>query len=235
MKSRSNSAIAPNTVKMNRPVFVVDSMFSFCDINSMPRSCKFSTNNNKSFVFLANLEMLSTTTVSPSRAKASISFNAGSAGKLTLVLGDASAAIKVDGTKYSANNGIVTVDLSAGEHTITKGDSTNLFYMVFGGSAGTNTTPQQPAQTTVTTTKNNTSSSTTVVNPPASSSSGIDKIVDDAIYCSPNGTGSGTKDSPTDVLSAIKNIKAGGTIYLLDGTYKYDSTIIIDSFFKNIK
>ena len=159
----------------------------------------------------------------------SISFNAGSAGKLTLVLGDASAAIKVDGTKHTASNGIVTVDLSAGEHTITKGDSTNLFYMIFGGSAGTNTTPQQPAQTTVTTTKNNTSSSTTVVNPPASSSSGIDKIVDDAIYCSPNGTGSGTKDSPTDVLSAIKNIKAGGTIYLLDGTYKYDSTIIIDS------
>ncbi|MBR3901847.1 MAG: right-handed parallel beta-helix repeat-containing protein [Ruminococcus sp.] len=162
----------------------------------------------------------------------SISFNAGSAGKLTLVLGDASAAIKVDGTKYSASNGIVTVDLSAGEHTITKGDSTNLFYMVFGGSAGSSSTtasPSQPAQTTVTTTKNNTSSSTTVVNPPASSSSGIDKIVDDAIYCSPNGTGSGTKDSPTDVLSAIKNIKAGGTIYLLDGTYKYDSTIIIDS------
>lgn len=78
----------------------------------------------------------------------SISFNAGSAGKLTLVLGDASAAIKVDGTKHTASNGIVTVDLSAGEHTITKGDSTNLFYMVFGGSAGTNTTPQQPAQTT---------------------------------------------------------------------------------------
>ena len=159
----------------------------------------------------------------------SISFNAGSAGKLTLVFVEPSATIKVDGTKYTANNGVVTVDLGTGSHTITKADSVNLFYMIFGGSAGTNTTPQQPAQTTVTTTKNNTSSSTTVVNPPASSSSGIDKIVDDAIYCSPNGTGSGTKDSPTDVLSAIKNIKAGGTIYLLDGTYKYDSTIIIDS------
>ncbi|MBQ3139881.1 MAG: right-handed parallel beta-helix repeat-containing protein [Ruminococcus sp.] len=159
----------------------------------------------------------------------SISFNAGSNGKLTLVFVEPSATIKVDGTKYTANNGVVTVDLGTGSHTITKADSVNLFYMVFGGSAGTNTTPQQPAQTTVTTTKNNTSSSTTVVNPPASSSSGIDKIVDGAIYCSPNGTGSGTKDSPTDVLSAIKNIKAGGTIYLLDGTYKYDSSIIIDS------
>ena len=161
----------------------------------------------------------------------SISFNAGSAGKLTLVFVEPSATVKVDGTKYTAGNGIVSVDLSAGAHTITKADTANLFYMIYGGSAGSSTTanPSQPAQTTVTTTKNNTSSSTTVVNPPASSSSGIDKIVDDAIYCSPNGTGSGTKDSPTDVLSAIKNIKAGGTIYLLDGTYKYDSTIIIDS------
>lgn len=159
----------------------------------------------------------------------SISFNAGSNGKLTLVFVEPSATIKVDGTKYTANNGIISVDLGAGAHTITKADSVNLFYMVFGGSAGTNTTPQQPAQTTVTTTKNNTSSSTTVVNPPASGSSGLNTIVDGAIYCSPNGNGSGTKDSPTDVLSAIKNVKAGGTIYLLDGTYKYGETILIDS------
>ncbi len=81
-----------------------------------------------------------------------ISFNAGSAGKLTLVLVEPTGTIKVDGTKYSASNGIVTVDLKAGEHTITKADSANLFYMVFGGSAGTSTpqqsTPATPAKTT---------------------------------------------------------------------------------------
>ncbi len=78
----------------------------------------------------------------------SISFNAGSAGKLTLVFVEPTATIKVDGTKYTANNGIISVDLGAGAHTITKADTSNLFYMVYGGSAGTNTTPQQPAQTT---------------------------------------------------------------------------------------
>ncbi len=159
----------------------------------------------------------------------SISFNAGSAGKLTLVFVEPAANIKIDGTKYTANNGIISVDLGAGAHTITKADTANLFYMIYGGSAGANTSPSQPAQTTTTAENNNNSSSTTVVNPPASGSSGLNTIVDGAIYCSPNGNGSGTKDSPTDVLSAIKNVKAGGTIYLLDGTYKYGETILIDS------
>ena len=82
----------------------------------------------------------------------SISFNAGSNGKLTLVFVEPTATIKVDGTKYTASNGIVSVDLGAGAHTITKADSVNLFYMVFGGSAGSSTVttakPSQPAQTT---------------------------------------------------------------------------------------
>ncbi len=78
----------------------------------------------------------------------SISFNAGSAGKLTLVFVEPTATIKVDDTKYTASNGIISVDLGAGAHTITKADTSNLFYMVFGGSAGTNTSPSQPVQTT---------------------------------------------------------------------------------------
>ena len=49
------------------------------------------------------------------------------------------------------------------------------------------------------------------------------------IYASPSGKGSGSSASdPTDVLTAIKNVKAGGCIYLLEGTYKYTDTILID-------
>ncbi len=49
------------------------------------------------------------------------------------------------------------------------------------------------------------------------------------IYVSPSGKGSGSSVSdPTDVLTAIKNVKAGGCIYLLEGTYKYTDTILID-------
>ncbi|MDR1748727.1 MAG: hypothetical protein LBR47_06690 [Spirochaetaceae bacterium] len=47
--------------------------------------------------------------------------------------GSTSAAgkkIKVDGTSYTINsNGYLTVPLSAGSHSITKGDGINLFYI----------------------------------------------------------------------------------------------------------
>ena len=89
-----------------------------------------------------------------------ITFNAGSAGKLTLVFAEAGKSVKVDGKKYTTDaNGIATVDLAAGSHTIAKGDSISLFYMVLSGEAGTvqttasaNTgTPNQSTTTTVTT------------------------------------------------------------------------------------
>ncbi len=87
-----------------------------------------------------------------------VSFNAPKAGKLTLVFGGSTAAsgkkVKIDGTDYTADaNGIVTADLAAGSHTVTKGDSINLFYMnyaVEGGSSteesSTETTTQTPVQ-----------------------------------------------------------------------------------------
>lgn len=80
-----------------------------------------------------------------------ITFNAAAGGKLTLVFAEASATIKVDGTKYTANNGIVTVDVAAGSHTITKADTANLFYMVYsesGTPAQTTTKPSTPNVTT---------------------------------------------------------------------------------------
>ena len=50
----------------------------------------------------------------------------------------------------------------------------------------------------------------------------------DILYCSPNGTGDGmTISNPTDVLTAINTIPAGGTIYLLEGTYSFSSSINI--------
>lgn len=76
-----------------------------------------------------------------------VSFNAPSAGKLTLVFTEPAATIKIDGTKYtSGGNGIITADLSAGAHTIAKADAANLFYMVYSASSS------QPAVTTTTTT-----------------------------------------------------------------------------------
>ncbi|SDA24680.1 Pectate lyase, partial [Ruminococcus sp. YE78] len=66
----------------------------------------------------------------------SISFNAGSSGKLTLVFVESAPTIKLDGTKLTGSNGIITADVSAGSHTLTKADTANLFYMAFSGEAG---------------------------------------------------------------------------------------------------
>ena len=82
------------------------------------------------------------------------------------------------------------------------------------------TTSQKPVVTDITTTTAPKTTDKPVVTPVAGG-----KI----IFASPNGGGDGkTMNSPTDVLTAIKSLPAGGTIYLLGGTYKYNSTIFIE-------
>ncbi|MFB9078288.1 T9SS type A sorting domain-containing protein [Flavobacterium procerum] len=59
----------------------------------------------------------------------SITFTTTQPSTLTLVFVEASGTIKVDNVDKTASNGIVTVSLAAGSHTITKKDTSNLFYM----------------------------------------------------------------------------------------------------------
>ncbi|WP_345141868.1 T9SS type A sorting domain-containing protein [Flavobacterium ginsengiterrae] len=60
----------------------------------------------------------------------SITFTTSQPSTLTLVFVESAATIKVDNVDKTASNGIVTVSLAAGNHTITKKDTSNLFYMV---------------------------------------------------------------------------------------------------------
>lgn len=77
-----------------------------------------------------------------------ITFNAVKGGKLTLVFVEPSATVKLDGTKYTASgNGIITADVAAGQHTITKADTANLFYIVYSESGTQTTTTAPPAPT----------------------------------------------------------------------------------------
>ena len=66
----------------------------------------------------------------------SIIFTTSQPGTLTLVF-DATftGTIKVDGVAYNAVAGIATINISAGSHTITKGDIANLFYIKIANSA----------------------------------------------------------------------------------------------------
>ena len=60
----------------------------------------------------------------------SIAFTTTQAGSLVMVF-DATfvKTVKVDGVAYTAVAGVVTVSITAGSHTITKGDTANLYYM----------------------------------------------------------------------------------------------------------
>ena len=58
-----------------------------------------------------------------------VSFTTSSSMTLTLVFKE-TGKVKVDGTEYTTDsNGIVTINLAAGSHSITKKDSINLFYV----------------------------------------------------------------------------------------------------------
>lgn len=59
----------------------------------------------------------------------SITFNAPANGTMTLVFGEAAATIKLDGKKLSASEGIITAQITAGAHALSKADTCNLFYM----------------------------------------------------------------------------------------------------------
>lgn len=61
----------------------------------------------------------------------SVEFTLAKAGKMTLVFNETFAgSVKIDGNKVTVSNGVVTVDLEAGAHTITKGDVANLYLIV---------------------------------------------------------------------------------------------------------
>ncbi|MGN1412141.1 MAG: dockerin type I domain-containing protein [Oscillospiraceae bacterium] len=154
----------------------------------------------------------------------SIVFTASSDTTLTLVTNTATY-VKIDGEKVTLDtSGITSIPISAGTHTITKGDSGNLFYMATGDTGSVSTEPSVTTTAPPTTNPVDPTGTTTtsqIVNPPS--------VVSEAIYCSPNGTGDGSsKENPTDVLTALSSIKAGGVIYLLGGTYNFSETILID-------
>ncbi len=91
-----------------------------------------------------------------------ISFNAPSDGKLTLVFAEDAATAKLNGTKLTASGGVITADVKAGTNTITKADTANLFYMVYSGSGSSVVTT---AGTTAVTSSQSTTKATTSPTP----------------------------------------------------------------------
>ena len=86
-----------------------------------------SLSSNKGIV---EYEVLTLTQCLKIETSTSIKFATSSNSKLTLVFNsNFNKGILIDGVEYTANNGILTVDLNAGEHSITKCDTGNLYYI----------------------------------------------------------------------------------------------------------
>jgi len=162
----------------------------------------------------------------------SVAFTTTAASTLTLVFNSANSSnVKVDGTKYSLTNGILTLDLAAGTHTITKGDTANLFYIVL-GTDGAVENPSEEESSTVESSSVVESSSTAPSEEESSeveSSTTVQPASGD-IYVSTSGksSASGSQSDPMDFVTALSRIAAGKTIWMAPGTYSFTSTILID-------
>ncbi|MGL1884987.1 MAG: T9SS type A sorting domain-containing protein [Reichenbachiella sp.] len=74
----------------------------------------------------------------------SISFTSASEGSLTLVFNDDyNGGVNIDGTSKSVSSGILTTTISSGSHTITKDQTSNLYFISLEYDGGTTPTPNQ--------------------------------------------------------------------------------------------
>lgn len=90
------------------------------------------------------------TTCLKMESSTSVSFTLGASATLTLYfLSDFTGTVKIDGTKYTATAGVVTVTLAAGTHTITKGDAAYLYYISITMDSGSTAIKANVAQSSV--------------------------------------------------------------------------------------
>jgi len=126
----------------------------------------------------------------------------------------------VDDEDYSINTELMA-KINSYTSSIVSIGSTNPDTPIVPEETTTTTSNSETSVTTVTSSEETFATTTVVTDNPS--------IALDAIYCSPNGDGDGSSiDNPTNVLDAIKTVKAGGVIYLLDGTYSFSETINIE-------
>ena len=124
-------------------------------------------------------------------------------------------------------DGILSLEIEAGSHEITKESTGNLYYMSVSQQSETPTTPVTPTEPTQPEQPTTPSEPETPTTPSESEQTKCD------LYVSPSGksTAAGTQNAPMDLLTAINSISAGYTIWMEEGTYKayelYGAPIVI--------
>ena len=152
-------------------------------------------------------------------SKTKITFTTTDKAELVLVFNQKNSSdIKVDGTVYTLTDGILSLEIEAGSHEITKESTGNLYYMSVSQQSETPTTPVTPTEPT---------------QPEQPTTPSEPEQTKCDLYVSPSGksTAAGTQNAPMDLLTAINSISAGYTIWMEEGTYKayelYGAPIVI--------
>ena len=161
-------------------------------------------------------------------SKTKITFTTRVKAELVLVFNQKNSSdIKVDGTVYTLTDGILSLEIEAGSHEITKESTGNLYYMSVSQQSETPTTPVTPTEPTQPEQPTTPSEPETPITPSEPEQTKCD------LYVSPSGksTAAGTQNAPMDLLTAINSISAGYTIWMEEGTYKayelYGAPIVI--------
>ena len=161
-------------------------------------------------------------------SKTKITFTTTDKAELVLVFNQKNSSdIKVDGTVYTLTDGILSLEIEAGSHEITKESTGNLYYMSVSQQSETPTTPVTPTESTQPEQPTTPSEPETPTTPSEPEQTKCD------LYVSPSGksTAAGTQNAPMDLLTAINSISAGYTIWMEEGTYKayelYGAPIVI--------
>ena len=161
-------------------------------------------------------------------SKTRITFTTTDKAELVLVFNQKNSSdIKVDGTVYTLTDGILSLEIEAGSHEITKESTGNLYYMSVSQQSETPTTPVTPTEPTQPEQPTTPSEPETPTTPSEPEQTKCD------LYVSPSGksTAAGTQNAPMDLLTAINSISAGYTIWMEEGTYKayelYGAPIVI--------
>lgn len=161
-------------------------------------------------------------------SKTKITFTTTDKAELVLVFNQKNSSdIKVDGTVYTLTDGILSLEIEAGSHEITKESTGNLYYMSVSQQSETPITPVTPTEPTQPEQPTTPSEPETPTTPSEPEQTKCD------LYVSPSGksTAAGTQNAPMDLLTAINSISAGYTIWMEEGTYKayelYGAPIVI--------
>ena len=161
-------------------------------------------------------------------SKTKITFTTTAKAELVLVFNQKNSSdIRVDGTVYTLTDGILSLEIEAGSHEITKESTGNLYYMSVSQQSETPTTPVTPTEPTQPEQPTTPSEPETPTTPSEPEQTKCD------LYVSPSGksTAAGTQNAPMDLLTAINSISAGYTLWMEEGTYKayelYGAPIVI--------